>query len=351
MKRQQDRSKPFTESTGATAQECDRPRRGAVDREILSYLGNLARRDPESFVYPSFSRIAEKIRRSPHYVKQRVVYLERIGRLIPTERKKFGREISGWIVLPYKQWVEAQHRQAEAVEEASRKEANNSKEVPNNFPKGANNLGSPLPPGLDKDLHLQEDKGTITRRNPSQPNPTYETAGRRRSLRENATATRSGKSRNPSEKERTFRERLANAVRKRSWPLSEVLKENLKRGVQPEWLEETLRVTSFLGYDLDLDDPVVTHEFCDALILVFEEEGERLRLGELKLSAFCSRIIDRCRKQYEIVWPPSFTQHRNRLRNAEQDGHLRMFSKETRGGGYEYTGVVPESLEGVGDNK
>jgi hypothetical protein len=87
--------------------ESDRARRSAVDEAALRYLGALAKKDSEGFVYPSTATIAKRICRTPFYVSQRIRYLEKIGRLIPAQRERRSRTIRGWIVLRYKTWVDA----------------------------------------------------------------------------------------------------------------------------------------------------------------------------------------------------------------------------------------------------
>jgi hypothetical protein len=93
-------SEPPSGSTVSQSQlETIRPRRGAVDGEVLRYLGALAKKDPEGFVYPSVRHIAEKIDRTVYYLGQKIQFLERTGRaafgsvgseLLPAEPFCFG---------------------------------------------------------------------------------------------------------------------------------------------------------------------------------------------------------------------------------------------------------------------
>ena len=118
--------------------EIERPRRGAVDGEVLRYLGSLARKDREGFVYPSVTHIAKKIGRSAYYLGLRIKHLEGIRRLIPARRVRRHREIEGWLVIRYKEWEGSRSRRADVMRSA---EPNNLDESPNNIAKSPNNLG------------------------------------------------------------------------------------------------------------------------------------------------------------------------------------------------------------------
>jgi hypothetical protein len=60
-------------------------------------------------------------------------------------------------------------------------------------------------------------------------------------------------------------------------------------------------------------------------------------------STLCSKAIDSCEESY-TVWPPSFSEHRNLLREAEKSGRLQFFVSDSPNGNRIRLRVYPKSL-------
>jgi hypothetical protein len=98
-----------------------------------------------------------------------------------------------------------------------------------------------------------------------------------------------------------------------------------------------------LGYRVEQNDPTLTWDFCCWVAEIWEEHERKMRNGEMPPSKFCSRVIDRCVLD-GIMWPPSFSTHRDCLRAAEKENRLTFDHTPGPDGCPRRLGVDPESL-------
>lgn len=302
------------ESFRSTEERCPewaRPRRSAVDREILSYLGALAKRDPEGFVYPRPVRVARKVQRTPHYVAHRIRFLEGIGRIVPAVRVRHGREVRGWLVIRYRDWVATQ-------DQAMASDATRDLERPSDcFVHASNN--SFLSKGKN-DPNQQETQAPTAKAGRGSSGfedskPTRATAKRSQSTLTATATARGGSSFPKRQKEETLADRIARKIERKGWSLRDAL---LKSTEDDTWLlEEVREVCAFLDFPFDQDNPTITLGFCFDLLGVWDAQKDKLRSGQMKRSVFCSKVIDRCVESSEL-WPPSFTNHRDKLARSEK---------------------------------
>jgi len=324
------REKPRLQRENAQP-ESERPRRSAVDAETLSYLGHLAKRDPEAFVYPKFTTIARKIDRTAYYLQQRVRYLENIGRLIPAKRVRKGREISGWLFVRYQDWPGRPESEAETKAKVCASQ-NRLAPTKNNFAQSENNLAVAEDQNAANSLHPLAVVASIPRESVS-----FEVEigdGERRQSpsqsTKNATATKTERDLTERSLSRikTVEQRLIERIKRTTGTLKSQL-EWYRRDGHADLADHILGLTrapcSYLAYRLDVDEPTLTECFCEALSVTWEKYELLLRDGSLSSSAFCSKVIDLCFREYDRTWPVSFTRHRDKLRETEKAGRLRFY--------------------------
>jgi hypothetical protein len=329
-------SKSFLESL--------RPRRSAVEGELLRYLGALAKKDPEGFAYPSIARIAEKIGRTPCYLRRRIQFLEGVGRIVPTRRVRHGRELEGWIVLRYGDWVQSQSRQAGAVPAS-----NNFEESRKNLPKTPNNLESPAAKTDYKPLTMQPDERSASKRRSCSGilfKDDYPVGSQSQST---STATATTKIRRAnvslkSKKESQIDRLLAKNLRDKE-TLQQVREKYL--GTTHEDLLDVIppfrEACKFLAFSIDEDDPSLTWDFCALMRSKWTDDKSSLQDGVRLPSKFCSQLIDSC-LEGDTRWPPSFQEHRDRLREAEKTGRLAFRIRERSNAPPICLSVDPKSL-------
>jgi hypothetical protein len=324
--------------------ECLRPRRSAVEGELLRYLGILAKKDPEGFAYPSIARIAEKIERTRCYLQQRIQFLESVGRLIPTRRVRHGRELKGWIVVRYGDWVQSQSRQA-GVAPAS----NNLEGLPKSLPKTPNNLGSPAAKTDHKSLTVQPDERSVSKRRFCSGMLFKDDCpvGSQSQFTSTATATTKIRRANgslKSKKESQIDRLLAKNLRDKE-TLQQVRQKYL--GTVHEDLLDVIppfrEACKFLAFSIDEDDPSLTWDFCALMRSKWAEYKSSLQDGVRLPSKFCSQLIDSC-LEGDVHWPPSFQEHRDRLREAEKTDRLTFRISERSNAPPICLSVDPKSL-------
>ncbi len=298
--------------------EWAQPRRSAVDTEILVYLGNLAKRDPEGFVYPLPATVARRVQRSSYYVGQRIRFLEGIRRLVPVVRVRHGREIRGWLVIRFKDWL-AKQDQAMASEAA--KDLDPSSDY---FARASNSSV----PSKGKDDPNQKETQALTAKAGRRSSgfkdlrPTRPTAAQSQSTVTATATTRRCVFFSRKQEEQTLADRIAAKISREGETLQEAL---LRVQEQSNQSEETMadlmkdfdEACAFLNYSVSRNDPTLTQGFCLTFLSRWDKYEDRLRSGEMKRSIFCSKVIDMCVIQEEF-WPPSFAEHRNKLARSEK---------------------------------
>jgi len=311
--------------------EATRPRHGAVDGEILRYFGSLARKDSEGFVYPSVRHTAEKIGRSSYYMSLRIRFLEGLGRIIRARRIRNGRELDGWLVLRYDEWKKTQtsphRRDGDPSIKNLRTPAKNLEPEPNNF-------GSEPANNARRSMKIQPDSGY-------QDTPSS-CVGRRftgddcyeSQSQSTTTATATAVSSNFRESFKTRKQKLENRIIDKIKSRGESLQLYLREFPEPasESLVKLFRgACKFLAYAPDEDSPDLAYDFCWSLGATWEKHQRRLRDGNMEPSTFCSKVIDSCVEDY-ILWPPSFSEHRDVLGGAEKSGNLQFVVSRTPNG-------------------
>jgi hypothetical protein len=324
-------------------------RRGAVDGEVLRYLGALAKKDPEGFVYPSIHRIAEKIGRSRYYLGLRIQFLEGTGRLIPTRRVRHRRELEGWIVLRYNEWAKSQSCQPGA---ASRGTPNNLAESLKSLQKTPNNLGPRAAKPALKSLTAQADKRAKLKGRSCLGRMIKEDDALRSQLQSTGTATATSIIRRAGRSFKSKKDAIIERLIAKNLREGETLQQCLQkiRGPKDEFLLDVIphfrEACQFLGFSINEADPSLTWHFCADMKFMWEDYKSRLQGGAMPPSKFCSKLIDSC-AEGEVPWPPSFGKHRDRLREAEKTDRLAFHIEELEDSPPINLGVDPRSLPPV----
>jgi hypothetical protein len=326
--------------------EAARSRRGAVDGEVLRYLGALAKKDPEGFVYPSIRHIADKIGRSCYYLGLRIQFLEGTGRLIPTRRVRHSRELEGWIVLRYKEWAKSHSCQLGA---ASRSTPDNLAESLKSLPKTPNNLGPRATKPALKSLTAQADKRAMVKGRSCSGRRINEDDALRSQSQSTGTATTTSIIRGAGQSFKCKKDARIERLIAKNLREGETLRQCCEefRGTEKEVYLDVIpafrEACKFLAYSINEEDPSLTWHFCADMKFMWEDYKPRLRDGAMSPSKFCSKLIDSC-VEGEVPWPPSFGKHRDRLREAEKTDRLAFHIEEREGSPPIYLGVDPESL-------
>lgn len=158
----------------------------------------------------------------------------------------------------------------------------------------------------DRDTELSPSKEVRTETQDSRPNAVRRTSSARKVL--------SG-----GERKKKLRDGLIRKVEKTGESLKGFLDSNEREDGEryPEWWDKVLEASRFLGYRIDEDDPTATMSFVGALSNQFERYGDLVRNGEMLLGIFATKVIDRLVQNNEL-FPPTFTEHRDRLREQER---------------------------------
>lgn len=300
--------------------ECRLARRSAVDTEILLYLGNLAKKNNEGFVYPSPGHIANTIRRTAYYTSQRLKFLEFTGRLIPTTRKMFGRELRGWIVVRHRDWCQQKLAVSPSSEsEPRRSERENFAQLENNLTEDAKNFAHA---GHQKSATAKKKQGLnsigppenlgLRSKKPSTPMQSLSQFTRQRTATCPADCAK-----NPFEKPRTPEEKLLRAIARVAEQSKSSFQEllNDESGIEKiAFWPDAKAAFLAIGYEYDFQDATFSVQFVMATCVVFRRYGERLLDGELKLSSFCCKVIDEQLRNWGGVFPNSFLRHRDALK-------------------------------------
>lgn len=85
----------------------------------------------------------------------------------------------------------------------------------------------------------------------------------------------------------------------------------------PEWWSNVRSACEFLEYRLDENDPTVTASFVGELGSQFEKHEDAIRSGEMLPGIFATKVIDELVQEKQF-FPPSFVEHRDRLRTKER---------------------------------
>lgn len=85
----------------------------------------------------------------------------------------------------------------------------------------------------------------------------------------------------------------------------------------PDWWSNVRNACKFTDYRLDESDPTVTASFVGELADKFEKHEDAIRSGEMLPGIFMTKVIDELVRTREF-FPPSFVEHRNRLRTQER---------------------------------
>lgn len=80
-------------------------------------------------------------------------------------------------------------------------------------------------------------------------------------------------------------------------------------------------VCKFLGWEIDENDGALHWEFALTLIEKYAEHRDSLRSGLLTRATFACKVIDTCERN-GILWPPAFTELRDRLRQIERHSEV-----------------------------
>lgn len=85
----------------------------------------------------------------------------------------------------------------------------------------------------------------------------------------------------------------------------------------PKLTQPALEFSKCVGFDLDLDSPLVSRNFVDALGHVWKRWGKD---GLHRPGILCSKVIDLCvdSEEFKTHYPPEFQDLRDRLRKAER---------------------------------
>jgi hypothetical protein len=337
--------------------ECDRQRRSAVDQEILRYLGALAKKDDdgEGFAFPSINRVAKQIQRTPFYVGQRIKYLQRIGRLVPVKRERFGRLVNGWIVVRYTTWANSQGICLNSSEKNGRppqSSENNLGSHSNNLPEHANSLEEKRSSDDANPLKIEADSAIGgAQRSGLDLSCVHQSDGRSPSqFTGHATTTaldqlsKSSTKKEHSKAKKTLEDRLVEKISREGEHLS-FYRDNEGVEAYEEFLEKIRTASKFLAFPFDENDPAVSFDFCAIFCEKFERFNPRLQTGEMKASTFCTKVIDECERDKYALWPPSFTEHRNRLRRAERAEQIQFWVKKDSNGFKRRIGLCEESLD------
>ena len=333
--------------------EFQKERRSAVEAEILRYLGALAKQDPEGFVYPSGATVVKKIDRTAFYVGQRIKYLQKVGRLIPVQRERYGRTVNGWIVVRYKTWADSQAVCADSCEKdwcAPQASENDFIDHPKNLADDANSFGKKEHSEPANPLKIRADSAIGGAPRSGLALSSVHDSDRR-SLSQStelATATALTPSFQSSKKERskekkTLRDRLVEKISREGEHLS-FYRDSEGAEAYEAFLENIRAASKFLAFPFDENDPAMSFDFCAVLREKFEHFEHRLRTGDTEPAAFCSKVIDVCLKEH-VIWPTSFGEHRNRLRRAEKAEQIEFWVKTDSDGLERRIGVVEESLD------
>jgi len=146
----------------------------------------------------------------------------------------------------------------------------------------------------------------------------------------------------------SFEDRLVAKIQKTKKTLKEAIiegnaRESIRESVN-QWVKRAKDACRYVGYQLNVESPLVTEDFCFAITDVWSDWQAKLESGTILPSAFCAKVIDSCRDNNATPWPPSFTQHRNRLRESEKAGVLEFYRDRNAEGEKVYAGVVVESI-------
>ena len=164
----------------------------------------------------------------------------------------------------------------------------------------------------------------------------------------NGTATATGHA-GTKQSAKTKKEKLEERLKAKNLREEESLRQVREklRNTKNEDLLDLIRVfrsaCTFLGYKPDEENSALTWNFCAELAYKWQEYRNVLQDGEMRPSAFCSKVIDSCLGG-ATIWPPDFGDHRNLLRNAEKSNLLGFYKNTTPDGRVILVRVDPRSL-------
>lgn len=88
----------------------------------------------------------------------------------------------------------------------------------------------------------------------------------------------------------------------------------------PDWFATAAKAAKFCNYRIDVNDPQMSVSFVGQMATTYEKHNAAIESGDLLPGNFCSKVLDACMGEGGN-YPPSFGEHRDRLREQERASH------------------------------